>query len=362
MYYTSSADRRLHLGFTLVELLVVIAIIGVLVSLLLPAVQQARESARKMSCSNNVKQLALAVHNYASAKKKLPAAGHFGPVSEAMYFDGADWRIDLRHGTNQNWIYDLLPYIEQQVAYDAIDPTKHLTEAPSEVLASPPATLICPSSGTSGRVFTTTRGYGTKPASIGKGSYAAYASPFHIDSLHNSGPMALYGMSLKQVTDGTSLTLMLSEVRSRENVGDQRGAWLLPWSGATLLSMDFHPEYYGNNQDEDASPASLSKEPDIRSLGYTQVPNGPLPDVLYNCPDSAAAQLEEMPCNTAYGASRTSGYISAAPRSLHIGGVNSAFVDGHIEFLSEDIDEFVMLYMIGVSDGKIIGTRPNFSR
>src|SRR2546427_5297251 len=85
-------------GFTLVELLVVIAIIGVLVALLLPAVQAAREAARRMSCSNNLKQLSLALHNYESTFSSLPPAG-----------------ID----TNQmSWVVMLLPYMEQQPLFD----------------------------------------------------------------------------------------------------------------------------------------------------------------------------------------------------------------------------------------------------
>ncbi len=336
------------------ELLVVIAIVGVLVSLLLPAVQQAREAARRIQCFNNVKQLALAIQNYASVTRELPAAGHFGSPGEAVFWDSADWRVDLRSGTQQNWVYDVLPHMEQQNIYDQIDPNQHLTEAPDAVLADPPPSLLCPSSETAGRLYATPRGYGTRPALIGKASYAAYSSPFHIDSFHHTGPIALYGMSLRRVLDGTSLTLMLSEVRSRDEQYDERGAWLLPWSGATLLSMDFHPEYYSQNREEDVPRSSLSFAPDDRSLGFTQVPNGTLPDVLYDCPnkDKASAQLERMPCVAQRPLEY--GYVSAAPRSLHVGGVTAGFVDGHVEFLSEDVDEFRMLYMIGVDDGQIL--------
>jgi prepilin-type N-terminal cleavage/methylation domain-containing protein len=93
-------------AFTLVELLVVIAIIGVLVGLLLPAVQFAREAARRMSCQNNLKQFALAAANFESAAQKLPANRQWRPTSSGRVIVG--------------WIYDLLPYIEAQPTYDLL--------------------------------------------------------------------------------------------------------------------------------------------------------------------------------------------------------------------------------------------------
>lgn len=97
-------------GFTLVELLVVIAIIGVLVSLLLPAVQAAREAARRMSCSNNLKQLGLAVHNFHSSYNKLPNSGQCGST-------GSTTTPYMIHSTATQ----LLPYMEQQNVYDMFD-------------------------------------------------------------------------------------------------------------------------------------------------------------------------------------------------------------------------------------------------
>lgn len=91
-------------GFTLVELLVVIAIIGILVTLLLPAVQAAREAARRISCTNNLKQLGLAVHNFHSSQNALPRAGLFGS-GEA------------------SWVVMLMPFVEQQAIYDLWDTT-----------------------------------------------------------------------------------------------------------------------------------------------------------------------------------------------------------------------------------------------
>jgi len=108
-------------GFTLVELLVVIAIIGVLVALLLPAVQAAREAARRIQCTNNLKQLALACHNYNSAHGKLPASNYA--------FEGPP-RYPLGWGSfagAHTWIESLFPFIEEQAIYDRLDFDKKIT-------------------------------------------------------------------------------------------------------------------------------------------------------------------------------------------------------------------------------------------
>ncbi len=102
-------------GFTLVELLVVIAIIGVLVGLLLPAVQAAREAARRMSCSNNFKQLGLAIHNYHAAYNQLPAAsgGTHGANKDGNY-------NDRLNGSRRSGLIEILPFMEQQALWEQI--------------------------------------------------------------------------------------------------------------------------------------------------------------------------------------------------------------------------------------------------
>ncbi len=101
-------DRRR--AFTLVELLVVIAIIGILVGLLLPAVQAAREAARRMQCSNNLKQIGLALHNYTTAYKSLPAGSNGLPNAAGTSYNGHGW----------TWHASILPYLEQTALYDSI--------------------------------------------------------------------------------------------------------------------------------------------------------------------------------------------------------------------------------------------------
>src|SRR4051812_5373086 len=109
-------SRQIYLqrrGFTLVELLVVIAIIGVLVALLLPAVQSAREAARRAQCEANIKNVSLAVLNYESARKRLPVGMSFNPLLESTLSRLANY--------NQNWIIYILPYIEEQSTYDSFN-------------------------------------------------------------------------------------------------------------------------------------------------------------------------------------------------------------------------------------------------
>lgn len=347
-----SADRRLlerspdcrsrsSRGFTLVELLVVIAIIGALIGLLLPAVQSAREAARRAHCMNNLKQLGLATLNYESAKGMLPAAGDFTSPAESLYFT-FHARIQLKSGSGHSWLTRLLPYMEQQSLSDEFDFSRHSSTVENGGRLKQPATLLCPSEGAFGRRYLYQE-EGAE-AEYGKANYAAFSSPYHVDDYDHRGAISLFGQSLRQVSDGVSTVLAFSEVRTRDEPRDQRGAWTLPWSGACLLAMDMHPV-------EDVRAEGQAEWPYVfkpLSLGQTQTPNSQMQDILYDCPDVVAEQVESMPCMTEAEA----GYISAAPRSNHPGGVHGGNLDGSVRFISNDVDEVAMAYQICVSDGR----------
>ncbi len=130
------SKRLVRRAFTLVELLVVIAIIGILVGLLLPAIQQAREAARRVQCQNNLKQLALAVHNFENARRSLPPAR----IAPRPY-DQADFSCG---GQEVNWLGYLLPYIEQNAIASQMELFGKWYDQPTEVLTTRVPILLCP--------------------------------------------------------------------------------------------------------------------------------------------------------------------------------------------------------------------------
>lgn len=356
-------STRKSKGFTLVELLVVIAIIGTLVSLLLPAVQAARESARRVHCLNNLKQLGLAVLQYESARGVLPPCG-----SAAIIQDSHNDRADIWNpysGQQLSWIVFVLPYLEQGSLYARFDLEKPITNQSSSPQAERPPALLCPSDQAQGRFYQLlVPGVGPNFIQAAKGNYAAYVSPFHVD-LQFLYPGALVGtpQKLSSIEDGTSTTLALSEVRTLDHQADERGVWALPWSGASLLAFDMHPQEWPDAHDGSGvgdTFAAQNRAPYVvnpDSLGETQRPNnqGPNQDTLKSCRPGTAlekfAEANELPCTWSRSPG-LNGYMSAAPRSLHPGGVNATYLDGHVTFLVDAIDEFSMAYRVSAVDGQ----------
>lgn len=337
----ANRPSKVFSGFTLVELLVVIAIIGVLVALLLPAVQSSRESARRIQCKNQLHNLALAVLNYESERGVLPSA------SEAVE---SNRLVNVRTGTQISWIVRVLPYVEQQALFDQFDLNRHVKDQPeSEPQSAQPNLLLCPSDSVRGRVYQSPR---TRDRPFAKANYAAYVSPEHAEcQAVAKGAMIHRPQPLRKIQDGMSNTLMLTEVRTRYEPDDQRGAWAMGAVGCSVLAADIHGTDRATRIcKQDPIPTYYPRDiwAEFALLPNSGVsPTTPRDDLLY-CPDPAAADLEGMPC-------WTRGDTTAAARSLHLGGVNVANVDGSVAWMPDDVDAVVYGSRICIDDGLVVG-------
>ncbi len=175
-----------HQGFTLVELLVVIAIIGILIGMLLPAVQQVREAARRTTCANNLRQLGLALHNFESGLGFFPPGFTSTPTSNGnvpadVFIDHSTWNA----GPGWGWGTHLLPYIEGGNLVDGLDLNRPIwADENQELVQSQLPVYLCPSSSGSSEPLVVVDAAGN-PYSPGD---SAVGSPIH--SLHESGPSA----------------------------------------------------------------------------------------------------------------------------------------------------------------------------
>ena len=216
-------------GFTLVELLVVIAIIGVLVSLLLPAVQSAREAARRMQCSNNLKQLSLAVHNYVDTYNSIPIGHMYRGI-----FDGDP--NDADGGTGFGWGVALLPYIEQNGLYGQFDvryPISNTNKSRNLTLAQTPiAIFTCPSdfkpkNWTDGAVTNSAtssyKGCGSWYDGWTGGAVGSRPNRSRFNGIFDRDNRAA-SLRFAEITDGTSNQFLIAEAKWKmDNNGRNRG-------------------------------------------------------------------------------------------------------------------------------------------
>jgi prepilin-type N-terminal cleavage/methylation domain-containing protein/prepilin-type processing-associated H-X9-DG protein len=342
-------DWRRSKAFTLVELLVVVAIVGILIALLLPAVQQARETARRMQCANHLKQLALAASGYEDVHKNLPPSGIVAEVKRTH--NKRTYPVfDQRSGPMFSWAVLLLPFMEETSLYNQFDMSLTVLQQAGEPQEHSVPVYLCPSDAAQGRYYadpTFTAG-----KRFAKGNYAAYVSPMHSDlQLLYPGALISTGQKLSKVTDGLSKTIVFSEVRTLDHQQDERGAWALPWNAASLLALDMH-------QDELAAGGYFNSYWPMMAYAYqAQMPNttGPNADVLVDCPAAvlAEAQMARMPCIRWQWSLGLLGYISAAPRSNHLGGVNAAYLDGHVDFIVNEIEPLALTNMVDIHDSQV---------
>jgi len=294
-------------GFTLVELLVVIAIIGVLVALLLPAVQAAREAARRMSCSSNLRQLGLAMHNYHDTHKTLPyTTAAWGPSGIVNTIDNRGW----------SWNSFILPYIEQQAAHSQIDFGDFVPVAKHRnVLRNPIPIAVCPSDGKVKRV----RPYGmaSQPLfvdAVAASSYVTSGGPFNTgDPGPRSAPNSAFQDAARglfyyeavtvrfpQVTDGLSNTIMLGEITFRDANTPQQAGSGRDWNGI------WYGSWFAANSTPNGSNILSFQRTGERAM---------------NVPRNAGDQPQRQ------------GF-----HSLHPNGAQFAFGDGSVRFVSENTE------------------------
>lgn len=308
--------RKRTSGFTLIELLVVIAIIAILIALLLPAVQQAREAARRSSCKNNLKQLALAMHNYHDVNNKLPM--------------GMVHRI--------NWRVSILPYMDQANAFKQLDfnesfqgnGVSHNTQVLGGLVIP---NMVCPSNVVEPL---TNNAYGTNSQRMMYGNYLAVAGAVDTTAPGNApsgncrrfygwtcdnGPMMINApVAFRDIVDGTSNTLLLGEQSGRDegmSYGDRRNGYHGGWHGTGNTS---------GTGGQNGIGAGVS--PIQYPLNST-------------CTDFWACQVPYLNSNIM--------------NSEHVGGVQFAMADGSVRFISENVSLVDLKRLAMRADGQVVG-------
>ena len=301
--FDSSKCTPRRAAFTLVELLVVIAIIAILIGLLLPAVQSAREAARRISCSNNLHQLGIAVHNYHAAFQVV-----------------VPQRIQQRH----SWMALLLPHVEQGNAYNVYDfnlPWNHPTNQPAITAILP--VLHCPSSPADAE-FLYDLGNDTRASVTDYGPTSAVSRrSVFFDGGDNSGAISLQTKGpLNYVKDGTSNTFLIVE-----DVG--------------------RPEHWiklGKGPENSVNGCANFDVHDGLVLGAAWAsPKNALPLHGFDssglrCPGDCALNCTNN--NEAFG--------------FHTGGILTVFADGHVQFISDNIDHQIYADLITARGSEVI--------
>ncbi|HEX3150938.1 MAG TPA: DUF1559 domain-containing protein [Gemmataceae bacterium] len=312
------SERR---GFTLIELLVVIAIIAILIGLLLPAVQKIREAANRMKCSNNMKQVAIGLHNHHDTYGYLPHATY-------NYIDGTGSTPYPYNGKydRRSWGHDILPFIEQdniwRNLYTFLETGQSALGFPQ--MDSVIKTFMCPSDSLGPKIHTFWGGFGT-PNQGFSGNYVVCASSGYfnnngdlVSSSQLDGVMyALSKTALTDITDGTTNTGLVSELILVQDID----------------SHDIRGRYYNPAHSGVAFSTRLP-------------PNSPIPDQFDWCANSPPKQA---PCIW------TGNNIFVLARSYHANGVNMAMCDGSVRFIRNSVNPITYKALGSRNGGEIPG-------
>ena len=327
--------RRRHVvlnsGFTIVELLVVVAVIGLLATLLLPAVQSAREAGRRITCQANLKQLSLAVIKYESVRKAFPAGSN---ATDTVMVRTPDATI-----RRENWVITILPFIEQDLLYERYNRSQspaHASNAGVRSVRIP--VMLCP-----------TDSYNTRPYLGSSGpETASYSDSWERGNYGASGSLGFYGRNdgysgstpsgwsnslrrcvmglntavrAQQITDGLSKTCLLAELRSGVSSADPRGVWALGDAASSTLwghGGSSSGDAYGPN-------CRMPNSDDVANCAAVQAGFG------------GAQKLADagMSCCLICGPNQELGQGGA--RSMHAGGVFISMCDGSVRWVSDNI-------------------------
>ena len=330
-------------GFTLVELLVVISIIAILIALLLPAVQAARAAARRVHCMNNLKQIALAIHNYHSAHGKMPECANNYGYTSGNYNQPAAGTIN-QFANGFSWMAKLLPYMEEDAINDQLNfalPAVSSVGNPSnrELIKSTIPNFICPEDPVNYTPFRddlnrwwswTAAGQHFDTEGAGVSTYkgignsiewvAGPTSLFHYIKYNqgdqNDYPIKRTPISFRSVEDGLSNTLMVSE-RSHACT---RASWACAWGSTAAPHSEAHPSRGGMH---------------LGINSTKRIPYHPFPsDCVW------------LMAWTSY---------PYAMHSYHVAGVMAALADGSVSFLSETMDEELVTALSHMRDGAPAG-------
>ncbi len=338
--------QRSRSAFTLVELLVVIAIIGILIALLLPAVQAAREAARRSQCTNNMKQISLALHNYHDANKTFPPTAIWGSIVPGQ-------PTAAQGPYHVTWLTMILPYLEQQPLYDSIDFKRPMYgTSPQAVVSTQIGVLQCPSDtylnpsenrNVAYTNYAASEGYHWWPSAVfgaNWNGYAAFTQTAEMSGLFSPGNTN----RISDIRDGTSNVVAVGEVNS---TGYKWGQTRSNGSGVPRM----------NKTRKRCSAAFLA----VGVNGYCCDTNAtyhakwggtcPFVDPEGGTPSGWGAWASPHTLQPAFWNHRGINDEWPGASGVHPGGIITGFGDGSVHFISETIPWPEWAMLMGIADG-----------